>query len=156
MDSKNLKLAPKPRVGLKREFEFAHKSHAEISGSNDLTRCRQNQNAIQVSERGTNKRSRKYGSTKNENVGDIVLSEKEVESNVFDLEGNGNAAKNEIEAKSIITTATTTPTQVKKSKVASSNSKKFFPSKLNDLMNSGILEGLNVKYARGAKVFLID
>lgn len=59
----------------------------------------------------------------------------------------GDDAKKEIEAAPEMIP---TPIQAKKSKT-SSNSKKF-PSKLKDLLASGILEGLPVNYIRGTKV----
>jgi hypothetical protein len=45
------------------------------------------------------------------------------------------------------TTTTTTPT-----KMFSIDGSKKFPTKLKDLLDSGILEGQKVKYLRGAKV----
>jgi hypothetical protein len=44
-------------------------------------------------------------------------------------------------------TTTTTPT-----KMFSIDGSKKFPTKLKDLLDSGILEGQKVKYLRGAKV----
>jgi hypothetical protein len=60
-----------------------------------------------------------------------------------DDRGSSSAAA----AAATTTTTTTTPT-----KMFSIDGSKKFPTKLKDLLDSGILEGQKVKYLRGAKV----
>ncbi|XP_004506110.1 uncharacterized protein [Cicer arietinum] len=148
-DSEKYVVLSKVRAGLKREFSFAIKAHSEVcGGSLSRTRSNMNRNVVQVSEPSQNKRFRNSGPVEK----DDILSEGNDGFVAGEIE-IGDDAKKEIVSDNV--RSVITPIQVKKWKAKFSSSKKF-PSKLKDLLDSRILDGLHVKYVRGVRVRKLD
>ncbi|XP_021729860.1 uncharacterized protein LOC110696835 [Chenopodium quinoa] len=148
----------KIRAGHKREFQFALKSQNEISGLLSRTRVRKSPvtevNELQVVKKMKKKpvgRMRKMTSSPR-----LMESEDEAESDVVDMvsddeynrrqnvesqrrengkvNGNGNESDTIVEDEG-------------------SNVTKKVPKKLKELLETGLLEGLSVKYIRSSKKF---
>ncbi|KAL5056157.1 hypothetical protein RYX36_036839 [Vicia faba] len=150
-DSQKYVDVSKVRLGYHREFRRAYETHSQICrGSTSLsrTRSRNNRNVVHVPEpnRTTN------------DVENIIVngvsSEEDARSKVEDLKVE---AIDEIYQPDREIGETSrdrrlkVSTKVKKFKPVFRNFKKF-PSKLKDLLDSRILDGLNVKYVRGIRV----
>ena len=127
------------RPGLKREFAFAMKSHSENYLL--LDRRTRGSRKLPESQLPNNKKS-KLGhddeEEEDESKSDVV--DTVIESGPLDEnEVKGEPLDDEMKMK-------------KKSGGGVVKVKKFFPVKLKELLETGLLEGLNVRYIRGTKV----
>lgn len=135
-DSEEFVIKSKVCTGFKREFAFACNSHYEIETSLSKTQPRKNQNMVPPPEP---KRTR------------ISNLEDELKDNVVDtVTENSDDATKKMKKKNKRNKKKVS-TRGKKSKVGSSKTKKF-GSMLKDFLNSGILDGLHVKYSHGKTV----
>ncbi|XP_050899565.1 uncharacterized protein LOC127106299 isoform X7 [Lathyrus oleraceus] len=145
-DSEKYEVVSKVRPGFRREYLNACKTHSEICGGStslSRTRPRKNRNVVHVPEPMR---------TRNgvENIGvaqNGVLSEEDARSEVEDETFQPVREIGETSRDRRLKVST----KVNKFKPAFSNSKKF-PSKLKDLLDSAVLDGLKVKYVRGIRV----
>ncbi|XP_071711518.1 uncharacterized protein [Rutidosis leptorrhynchoides] len=164
-DGEQYVLLSKVRHGLKREFAFAMKSQAENFGTYGRTRGRRSQMSPEPEPVNKKSKTDDLGFVKEESVSNT--EEEESKSDVVDpgrtaMESevksedndNDNGDDNHIvndDDKSICENEKKLEMKMSKKIVI-----KRFPAKLKDLLETGLLEGLPVKYVRGTKVKVVD
>jgi len=136
-DVEQLVIKSKGHIVHKREFDFAFNSHSGIFVTL-LTGTRAYKNRNMIHALGPKRTI-------------MSSSEEELKENLVvetDTENHGDDVVKKMKKKN---TKNKTLTRGRKSKVGSSENKKF-PKFLKELLNSGTIEGLNVKYIRGKTV----
>lgn len=169
-DESEFVVLSKVRTGLKREFQFALNTQNEIAGSLSRTRVRKTPptESTELSELPATKkmkrpvgRPRKKQSLMSHNNIQAVESEDEPQSDVVDVMSDEESNRQHIvesqrrenvngngsESDSVVENGGSDDVVLKNKKVK-------VPTKLKELLETGLLEGLSVTYIRGFKVIL--
>lgn len=150
-DDNNYVLLSSIRPGLKREFAFAMKSQSENYISCSRTRRRKSP------ERSINKKPKTadLGFVNEEKVESVVTDEEESKSDVVDPNRSVIEPMNEVKSELIDEIVNDNGGNEEKveMKMMKKDVVKKFPKKLKELLETGLLEGLSVRYIRGTKVY---